>query len=141
MGRLKKGTATRMRPRIGNATPLPASLPEPGSVMICRGFSPTPPLPPTSTLLPSSEIADSLPNHHLPQTLLLSTTEINCQPIWHRFQQQGGESTQYTEHSTQYTVHTFSWLLFSFAAESSASSPNQEKSHTTPSSIYLHIIG
>jgi hypothetical protein len=34
----------------------------------------------------------------MPQTSLLSTTDRNCRPIWHRFQPRGVKSTPYTAH-------------------------------------------
>ncbi len=56
---------------------------------------------------------------------------------------QGGK--EYTVHSIQYTVQTFSWLLLSFAAESSASGPQSGKapyhSLTLPHLFYLYISG
>ncbi len=52
---------------------------------------------------------------------------------------------EYTVHSVQYTVQTFSWLLLSFAAESSASGPQSGKapyhSLTLPHLFYLYISG
>ncbi len=96
--------------------------------MIWRGFCPTPPLPPT--LLASCEIEDSLPNQ------LLTVIATNLAQI----SAAGGIRVRYTVNSTgtQYTVHTFSWLLLSFAAESSASGPQTGRAPiplpTTPSS-------
>jgi hypothetical protein len=50
-----------------------------------------------------------------------------------------------TVHSLQYTVQTFSWLLLSFAAESSASGPQSGKapyhSLPLPHLFYLYISG
>ncbi len=49
----------------------------------------------------------------MPQTLLLSTTDRNCRPTWHKFQPQGGK--EYTIHSThtQYTHFKFCGRIFS----------------------------
>jgi hypothetical protein len=74
---------------------------------------------------------------------LLKCTDRNCRPAWHRFQPQGGK--EYTVHSIHYSVQTFSWLLLSFAAESSASGPQSGKapyhSLTLPHLFYLYISG
>ncbi len=66
----------------------------------------------------------------MPQTLLLSTTDRNCRPTWHKFQRKGGKSTH-----TQYT-HLASpfWILWQ---NFRPVAPNQEKPHTTPSLIYI----
>ncbi len=65
---------------------------------------PIPPLPPSAKPC------------HLPQTVLLSTTNRICRPIWHKFQQQGEKSytvnSTHTVHSTQYTHLAGSfWVL------------------------------
>jgi hypothetical protein len=93
---------------------------------------------------PASQLGNSRqppkPNY-LPNTTLLKCTDRNCRPAWHRFQPQGGK--EYTVHSIQYTVQTFSWLLLSFAAESSARGPQSGKapyhSLTLPHLFYLYI--
>ncbi len=70
-------------------------------------------------------------------------TEIAGQPGTD-FSHRGERSTLYV-HSIHYTVQTFSWLLLSFAAESSASGPQSGKapyhSLTLPHLFYLYISG
>jgi hypothetical protein len=83
--------------------------------------------PPSPTLLASCEIADSHPN----QTICPSRkccevlTEISGQPR-SDFSHRGKKSTVHRTQCTC-TVQTFSWLLLSFAAESSASGPQSGK--------------
>jgi hypothetical protein len=94
-------------------------------------------------MLASCEIADRLPNQTICPTrdCWNVLTEIAGHAAWHRFQPQGGK--EYTVHSIHYTVQTFSWLLLSFAAESSASGPQSGKapyhSLTLPHLFYLYI--
>ncbi len=66
----------------------------------------------------------------MPQTLMLSTTDRNCRPTWHKFQPQGEK--EYTIHSTPFQVL---WQNLRPIA------PNQEKPRTAPyhSLIYLGI--
>jgi hypothetical protein len=70
----------------------------------------------------------------MPQTLLLSTTDRNCRPIWHKLQSQEGKSTPYTEHIHN-TLHTFE-----FCGRIFGKWPTIRKSLipllTTPSSVY-----
>ncbi len=79
---------------------------------------------------------------HTPSILLVfSLQEVLRYGL--RFQPQGGK--EYNVHSIQYTVQTFSWLLLSFAAESSASGPQSGKAPyhylTLPHLFYLYISG
>jgi hypothetical protein len=73
----------------------------------------------------------------MPQTLLLSTTDRNCRPTWHKFQPQGGK--EYIIHSThtQYThlAGPF-WVLWQ---NPRPFAPNQEKPHTTPYHSLIYI--
>jgi hypothetical protein len=72
------------------------------------------------------------------QTLLFSTTDRNCRPTWHTFQPEGRNSVHHTQYT--YTVHTFSWPLWVLWQNLRPGAHNQEKPHTIPSSIYLHVI-
>jgi hypothetical protein len=71
-------------------------------------------------------------------------TEIAGQPGTD-FSHRGERSTLYIVYNTLYSVQTFSWLLLSFAAESSASGPQSGKvpyhSPTLPHLFYLYISG
>jgi hypothetical protein len=129
-------------PRGGNPTHFPASLLEPGSVMIWRverilSNSPSPPPPPT--LLVSYEIADSLPNQIICPRLYC------CQLLTAIGGQSGTDFSSRGEKSTQYTY--VDWLLLSFAAESSVSGPQAGKAPYRSSplphlvSMYVYMIG
>jgi hypothetical protein len=79
----------------------------------------------------------------MPQTLLLSTTDRNGRPTWHKFQPQGAKL--YTIHSTHTQYTHLAGPLLSFVAESSWGQwpPIRKRPiphPTSPSSIYLHII-
>jgi hypothetical protein len=119
--------------RGGNATPLYAPLPEPGELIAPR--SPHPP-----TMLASQNVRHSAKPYHMPQTLLLSTTDRNCRPTWHKFQPQGGKSTPYTVHIQNTPIKL---ALFEFCGSGPAPTlwpwysvaPNQEKLHATPSPV------
>jgi hypothetical protein len=98
-------------------------------------------LPHSPSLLASCEIADSPPNQTICPTRNCwhVLTEISSQPgtdFSHRGKRV--HRTQYT-----YTVQAFSWLLLSFAAESSASGPQSGKapyhSLPLPPLFYLYI--
>jgi hypothetical protein len=112
-----------------------------GCVTLWRQSCLTP--PPSPSLLASWEIADRHPNQTICPTRdsCHVLTEIAGQPGTD-FSPTGGK--EYTVHSIQYTVQTFSWLLLSFAAESSASGPQSGKapyhSLTLPHLFYLYSI-
>ncbi len=89
----------------GNAIPFPFPLPEPGSVMIWRAIAQLP-LPPTILAKVWNRRYSAKP-YHMPQTLsvLLSTTDRNCRPIWHQFQpQEGGKEYMYTNLAGSFRV-------------------------------------
>ncbi len=112
-----------------------------GCVTLWRQSCLTP--PPSPALLASWEIGDRHPNQTICPTRdsCHVLTEIASEPGTD-FSHRGKE---YTVHSIQYTVQTFSWLLLSFAAESSASGPQSGKapyhSLTLPHLFYLYISG
>jgi hypothetical protein len=101
-------------------------------------YCPTPPHPPS--LLARCEIADIQPNHIICPSLYCCQplTEIASHATWHKYQPQGEKSTPKTGHT--YTVHTFE-----FCGRIFGQWPPFRKSPipvpTTPSSIYLQIIG
>jgi hypothetical protein len=68
-----------------------------------------------------SEIEDSLQNQIICPRLYC------CQVLTVIGGQSGKDFTSWREKSTQWAVHAFSWLLLSFAAESSASGPQSGK--------------
>jgi hypothetical protein len=77
-----------------------------------RERNPTP--PPLHAPLSGCEIStsQSAKPYHMPQTLLLSTTDRNCRPTWHKFQPQGGK--EYTIHSTHIRNSTYTHLAGPF---------------------------
>ncbi len=76
----------------------------------------------------------------MPQTLLLSTTDRNCRPTWHKFQPPQGEKrvhhTQYTTTHTQYTHLAGPFRVFWQNLRPVA--PKHEKPHTLPH-LYIYI--
>ncbi len=95
------------------------------------------PLPPCQLAV---NIRHSTKPYHMPQTLLLSTTDRNCRPIVAQFSAAGGKRVHHTQYT--YTVHSFSWSLLSFVAESSASGPQSGIApyHSLPlSHLYIYI--
>jgi hypothetical protein len=107
----------------GNATPLPAPLPEPGSVMIWDGDC-SPDIQPNQIICPRLYCCQLL-------------TEIACRPTWHKNQLRREKSITHTQ-----CAHLAG--PFEFCGRIFCQWPPIRKSPillpTTPSSIYLHII-
>ncbi len=137
-GKIQDTSSSILQPRGGNATPLPAPLPEPGVMCNAMGsllpHSPSPPPPPNP--LASCEIADSQPNHTICPRLYCCQIQIEIAgQTGTNFSHRGVHHTQFKT----YTVHTFRWHLLSFVAESSASGPQSGKA-PYPSLPHLSFI-
>jgi hypothetical protein len=115
-------------PRGGIATPLPAPLPEPGSVMISDKGTLVPHSPSPPTLLASCETSQT--KSYCPRlTVVNYWQKLPCRPTWHKFQPHG---TQYTLHSTHRQYTHLAGPLWVLWQNLRSVAPNQEKPHTTP---------
>ncbi len=66
----------------------------------------------------------------MPNRKLLSCTDRNCRPAWHRFQPQGGK--EYTVHSIHTLYKHLAGSFWVLRQNLQQVAPNQEKPQTTP---------